>query len=177
MKALVVFAALAIGFAPAGMAQTRRLPAIEQGIYHPEPPFENIKQSFYIRERERPLLNLITDASTSIALFLIDAHNALPGTSKLLAETSGGLRLPPMATVDRTMRFVGTGLYCWQSKDDDHLEFLIEWADITTNARYTDSYVFARRGPGWHFEKHGSIPPWHWTQTERYFQRACPSDS
>lgn len=180
MKPTVVFVALTIFVSQANLAQAGKIPAIEQGIYRPAPPFENIKQSFYVRERERPLLDLTTDASTSLARFLIDAHNMSPSKPAsamphVLAEAQGGLRLPPMATTGGNGRYVGLVVYCWKSKEKDHLEFLIEWGDITTNARYTDSYVFVRRGPSWYFEKHGSIPPWHWAQTERYFQRACPS--
>jgi hypothetical protein len=180
MKPRVVFVALTIFVSQANLAQAGKIPAIEQGIYQSAPPFENIKQSFYVRERERPLLDLITDASTSLARFLIGSHNmssAKPASAMphVLADAQGGLRLPPMATTGGNGRYVGLVVYCWKSKEKDHLEFLIEWADITTNARYTDSYVFVRRGPSWYFEKHGSIPPWHWTQTEPYFQRTCPS--
>jgi hypothetical protein len=58
----------------ASLANAAPTPVIEQSIYVPVPPFENIKQSLYVREQERPLLPLITDASTSIAGFLIDVH-------------------------------------------------------------------------------------------------------
>lgn len=172
-----VLAALAICISLTGCANAGKIPRIEQGIYRPTPPLENIKQHFYVRERERPVLDLITEASIPIARFLLEFHASPDGSvmPHVLAEARDSLRLPPNASRDSTRRYVGSLLYCWKSKDNDHLEFLIEWGDITTNARYTDSYVFVRRGPSWYFEQHGSIPPWHWKQTERYFQRACPS--
>jgi hypothetical protein len=110
-----IFIALAIGVLAASCASASKFPEIEKGIYQPTQPFENIKQVFYVRERERPLLNLITDASTSIARFLTDTHNA-----------ELGLRLPPMATTGGNGRYAGSVAYCWKSEEKDHLEFLIE---------------------------------------------------
>jgi hypothetical protein len=181
MKVRIAFAMLAALMLSACQTHTGRIPVGESGIYTPQAPFENIKQSFYVRERERPLLGTIDDASTSIALFLIDVTHAsseqlVSTIHRVLPEARDRLRLPPAAAFDPTLRYVGMRLYCWQSKETDRLEFLIEWADMS-NARYTDSYVFVRRGSAWYFDRHGSTPPWHWTQTERYFQRSCPSAS
>lgn len=182
MRLLVVFAVLATLVSKPALAQSARVSAMEQGIYTPEPPFENLKQSFYVRERERPLLEAITSASISIVLFLIDVTNATSTDSAfsirfVLPQSQGLLRLPPIATFNRSMRYVALRLYCWNGEDKDRLELLIEWGDITTNARYTDSYIFVRREASWYFERHGSTTPSHWMQTERYFQRACPTIS
>jgi hypothetical protein len=175
MKIRFAFAILAICISSASLAQPARIPAIEQSIYRPEAPFENIKKSFYVRESERPLLDNIADASTSIARFLIATLDASTDTiHSVRAETQERLRLPPTSTSDGALRYVGMLVYCWTSSESDQLEFLIEWADITTNARYTDSYVFVLQEDKWLFDRHGSTPPWHWGQTERYFQRNCP---
>ena len=154
-------------------------PAIEQSIYRPAPPYVNLKQGMYVRERERPLLARITDASSAITEFLLDIHNAqgdtVTGIRHVAREAQPVLRLPPFATAPIQGRFVFMTLYCWQSEHEDQLTFLVEWADITTGARYTDSYVFTRRNASWYFDRHGSVAPWSWTQTERYFQRQCPA--
>lgn len=161
-------------------AETKKVPAIEQGIYTSDTPFENTKQSFYVRERERSLLSTISDADTSIALFLHDVVSAVSAESiqtirLVLPVARQQLRLPPLATFDKSTRYVYLSVYCWKSENRDQLEFLIDWGDITTNARYTDSYVFIRSGPSWYFKNHGSVAPRQWIQTERYFQRTCPS--
>lgn len=174
MKTHDVLAALAICVSLTSYANAGQIPSIEQSIYKPTPPLENIKQKFYVGERERPILDLITEASTPISRFLLELYALPDGSVMPHAEARDKVRLPPKS-IHSSGRYVGAFLYCWKSTDRDHLEFLIEWGDITTNARYTDSYVFVRQGPSWHFEQHGSIPPWHWKQTERYFQRACPS--
>ena len=158
-----------------------KIPAIEQGIYTPSTPFENTKQSFYVRERERPLLSVISDADTSIALFLHDVTQAVSAESILtirsvLPSARKQLRLPPLATFNKSSHYVYSSLYCWKSANMDQLEFFIDWADIATNARYTDSYIFVRRGTSWYFKDHGSVAPRQWIQTERYFQRTCPSE-
>ena len=153
MKPRVVFVALTIFVSQANLAQAGKIPAIEQGIYQSAPPFENIKQSFYVRERERPLLDLITDASTSLARFLIDSHNmssAKPASAMphVLADAQGGLRLPPMATTGGNGRYVGLVVYCWKSKEKDHLEFLIEWILQPTRATLTPTSLFGEGRPG-----------------------------
>lgn len=156
------------------------VPAIEQDIYRPAAPFVDLKQSIYVRERERPVLSLVTDASTSIVRYLLEvfASTVQPDAPMphVPAEARGTMRLPPFVSTGGAGRYVASTLYCWTSDGENRLSFLIEWADITTNARYTDSYVFEQRGQTWYFAGHGSIRPWHWTQTERYFQRACPED-
>lgn len=132
-----------------------------------------------MQERERPLLQIVTSASDSLIPFLIDMHNARPPAANVRQVTDAArssLRVPPEATGGRS-RFVDMMEYCWTSENDNQLEFLVEWADVTTNSRYTDSYVFVRRGGAWYFDKHGHVTPWRWMQTERYFQRACPSHS
>lgn len=177
MKFLLAFATAALLSTPVWPAPPATLPIVEQSIYQPAPPFVDLKQAIYVRERERPLLRRITGASDAIVAFLIDLHDrkktpadirhVLPGSRSIL-------RMPPQATSGQG-RFVDVLLYCWTSDRDDQLTFLIEWADVTTNARYTDSYVFVRQGTSWYFEKHGSVQPWRWTKTERYFQRSCPA--
>lgn len=171
MKIMMVIAMLAALTSYPTLAQTGNIPVIERDIYRPEPPFENTKKAFYVRESERPLLATITDASTSIAHFLLYIRD--PSLNK---HTST-LRMPPTASHDQTQLYGASVLYCWKSEDKDHLEFLIDWGDITTNARYTDSYIFVRRGASWYFDRHGSTPPREWMQVERYFQRACPTTS
>jgi hypothetical protein len=147
MKAHLVSVAIAIFLTQACTTNASKLPAIEQSIYHPVPPLVDLKQSIYVRERERPLLRNITNASEAIIRFLMDVRDA--------------------------KGFVFMTLYCWKSDNEDQLKFLVEWADVTTKARYTDSYVFARRGSSWYFEKHGGVAPYS------VFQRplanhACP---
>lgn len=153
-------------------------PPIDQTIYHPAPPFVDLKQSIYVRERERPLLPLVTDASNSLIPFLIDMHNgvAVSDIRQVMDESRSLLRVPPHATFGQS-RFVDTKVYCWTSNNEKQLKFLIEWGDITTNARYTDSYVFIRHANSWYFEKHGTMAPWSWKLTRRYFQRECPLPS
>ncbi|WP_404531461.1 hypothetical protein [Massilia sp. TN1-12] len=162
-------------------AEAVTVPVIEQGIYRPAPPFVDLKQSIYVRERERPVLGMVTDASTSIVRYLLEVfastlHAGAP-MPHVLPEARAAMRLPPLVSTGGPGRYVAMTLYCWTSDPDTRLSFLIEWADITTNARYTDSYVFERRGGTWFFAGHGNIRPWHWTQTERYFQRACPVEA
>lgn len=163
-------------------AEAVTVPVIEQGIYRPAPPFVDLKQSIYVRERERPVLGLVTDASTSIVRYLLEVFASTvvhPGAPMphVLPDARAAMRLPPLVSTGGSGRYVAMTLYCWTSDADNQLSFLIEWADITTHARYTDSYVFERRGRTWYFAGHGNIRPWHWTQTERYFQRACPVEA
>jgi hypothetical protein len=177
MRTVVAIAILLAFISHPVLAESEKIPAIELGIYHPDIPFENIKQRFYVRERERPLLSAISDADTSIALFLIDVSNAISMESiktirSVLPSAREQLRLPPVMTFDKSHRYVGSSLYCWKSENKDQLEFFIDWGDIT-NARYTDSYIFVRQGTSWYFKNHGSIAPRHWRQTERYFQLTC----
>lgn len=154
-------------------------PVIEQGIYRPKPPFVDLKQQIYVRERERLLLPRITNASNSIIQFILDMYNPKVKTVgdmwHVLTGSQAVLRLPPPATSSTQGRFVAMSLYCWESDNEDQLKFFVEWADIGTMARYTDSYVFVRRGSFWYFEKHGSVAPWHWTKAKGYFQRQCPA--
>ena len=178
MKLHLSFAAAVIFLTQACTSNARTPPSIDQTIYRPAPPFVDLKQSIYVHERERPLLPLVTDASDSLIPFLIDMYNgvAVADIRQVMDKSRSLLRLPPHATFGHS-RFVNTKVYCWTSDNEKQLEFLIEWADITTNARYTDSYVFIRHAGSWYFEKHGSVAPWRWTQTERYFQRECPVPS
>jgi hypothetical protein len=159
-------------------AQASKIPLIEQGIYHPAPPFVDLKQSIYVRERERWLLPRITDASDSIVRFLLDINNPNGSSAfnvrHVMDESRKILRLPPLATSPLKGRYVFRTLFCWSSDNRDQLGFLVEWADPTTKLRYTDSYVFARHGSSWDFQKHGSAAPRYWTQTIRYVQRECP---
>jgi hypothetical protein len=153
-----------------------RLPqSIDQTIYNPAPPFVDLKQSIYVHERERPLLPLVADASNSLVLFLMDITNdvAVANIRQVMDKSRSLLRLPPHATFGDS-RFVDAMVYCWTSDNPEQLEFLVEWGDITTNARYTDSYVFIRHAGSWYFAKHGTVAPWRWTKTQRYFRRACP---
>lgn len=178
MKSALIAGMLALMTTQACTSATVTRPAIEPGIYEAAAPFVDIKQSFYVRERERPLLADIAGASDAIVLFLIDMHNAggsAPRIRQVEDGARGALRLPPSATRPAPGRYVDTALYCWESDHPGQLKVVIEWGDIVTKARYTDSYVFVRRGTSWYFARHGSYAPWHWTQTERYFQRACPA--
>lgn len=159
-------------------AQASKIPMIEQGIYRPAPPFVDLKQSIYVRERERWMLPRITDASDSIVLFLLDIDHPNGSSAfnvrHVMDESRGILRLPPLATSPIKGRYVFMTLYCWSSDNEDQLGFVVEWGDPITKLRYTDSYIFARRGSSWDFQKHGSAAPRYWTQTKRYFQRECP---
>ena len=178
MKTQLASLAIALFLTQACTTIATTRPRIEQGIYHPTPPFVDLKQRIYVRERERPLLPSITNASNSIIPFLTDMRNPQRNTAGIRHVLNGSqavLRLPPPATFSTQHRFVPMTLYCWESVHEDQLKFLVEWADVTTMARYTDSYVFVRRGSSWYFEKHGSVAPWHWMQVERYFQRECPA--
>jgi hypothetical protein len=161
-------------------AQPSRMPVIEQGIYHPVPPFVDLKQAIYVRERERWLLPRITEASDSIVLFLLDIDNPNGSTAfnvrHVMDESRAILRLPPLATSPAKGRYVFLTLFCWSSENEDQLEFLAEWADPVTKHRYTDSYIFVRHGSSWDFQKHGSAARRYWTQTTRYFQRECPAE-
>jgi len=175
--AIAILLAVLPRLAPAG---TEKIPPIEPGIYTPSTPFENTKQSFYVRERERPLLSVISDADTSIALFLHDVMNAVSTESiqtirSVLPDARERLCLPPLATFDTSTRYVHLSLYCWGSENKDQLQFFIDWGDVTTNARYTDSYIFVRNGTSWYFKDHGNVAPRQWIQKERYFQLTCPS--
>lgn len=180
MKTHLVSVAIAIFLTQACAISPTTRPLIEQGIYHPTPPLVDLKQRFYVRERERPLLPRITNASDFIVQFLLDINHPKMTTvadiRHVLDESRSILRLPPPASSGRR-RFVNMMLYCWESNNEDQLRFLVEWADVTTMARYTDSYVFVRRGSSWYFEKHGSVAPWYWTQVKPYFQRECRAQS
>ena len=178
MKTYFIAAIIAIFSLQACTSGGVARPVIEQGIYHPTPPSVEIKQRIYVRERERPLLPRINDASDSIVQFLLDMHlpkkTAAADVRHVLDGSRSILRLPPPATLQG--RYVGMMVYCWESESEDQLKFLVEWADVTTMARYTDSYVFVQRGSSWYFEKHGGVTPWHWTKVEPYFQRNCPTN-
>lgn len=178
MKLHLTLAAIAIFLMQPYATNARTLPSIEQSIYQPTPPFVDLKQSIYVRESERRLLPLISSASDSIIPFLIDMHDSkktVASIRQVIEQSRSMLRVPPQATFGQG-RFVDMMVYCWTSDNEDQLKFLIEWADLTTKARYTDSYVFIRHGGSWFFEKHGTVAPSRWTQTQRYFRRGCPTD-
>jgi hypothetical protein len=181
MKIHIAALAIAISLLQACSAQPSRIPVIEQGIYHPVPPFVELKRAIYVRERERRFLPQITDASDSIVQFFLDIDNPNGSTVfnvRHVMDGSGAiLRLPPLATAPVKGRYVFMTLFCWSSDNEDQLEFLAEWADPATKLRYTDSYVFVRRGSSWDFHEHGSVAPRYWTQTTRYFQRECPAEN
>lgn len=182
MKRHLVIAVCAALIWNTGQAAIEPIPKIERSIYKPAPPFENLKAVIYVRESERPLLPLIDDASTSIVRFLLDLFAYGSGIRSdlphVLPEARDRLRLPPLATTPDTAnmqrRFIQSAAYCWRSDNPDQLRFLIDWADMMTKARFTDSYVFVRRNAAWYFEKHDTVAPWHWVQTQRYFQLSCP---
>lgn len=179
MKTLFVMMAMDVVPVQASTSSAAAPPAIEQSIYRPVPQDVELKKAIYVRERERPLLARITEASSAITEFLLDIHNAqgdtVTGIRHVAREAQPALRLPPFATTPVRGRYVFMTVYCWQSEHEDQLTFLVEWADITTKARYTDSYIFTRRNGSWYFDKHGSVAPWSWTQTKRYFQPQCPA--
>ncbi|MTV40179.1 hypothetical protein [Duganella radicis] len=181
MRTVIAIVILMTLISHSALAEAEKIPTIEPGIYTPNAPFETVKQSFYVRERERPLLSTILEADTSIAVFLIDLNQAVSTESiqtirSILPNASKQLRPPPVATFDQSTRYYSASLYCWKSESEGQLEFFVDWGDITTNARYTDSYIFVRRGTLWYFKEHGKIAPRHWIQSERYFQRACPQN-
>lgn len=179
MNKYTVIVAATISLSNIASASINNAPVIEQGIFKPAPPMESIKETFYVREVERPLLPQITAASNSIARFLIDtttgpASRPHDAKRELRETVTVDPRPPPIASSDGKRRYVPSSVYCWKNDGKDHLKFLVEWGDITTSARYTDSYVFIRKGTTWSFEKHGNLPPYHWEQTAIYFQRPCP---
>lgn len=141
-------------------------------------PLMHIKRGFLVAADERVIVGEINDASTSIASFIQEIFELKLGRSRdslkhVLPEARQTLRLPPVDSRGEPDRYVAMLFYCWKSIDSDRLQVRIEWSDVTTSNRYTDSYVFRKSGPAWYFEQHGDFQPIHWLPKQRYFTRAC----
>jgi hypothetical protein len=138
----------------------------------------SLKERFLIVDSERQLSSVINSASDSITWFIREIIDT-PVSSRpdrmryAFPEAVATLRLPPIAS-DGRGRFIVSAIYCWKIEKKIKLEFLIEWADITTNRRYTDSYVMQRSGEKWLFAGHGTVKPWNSFQSGLRGLRKCP---
>lgn len=142
-----------------------------------EEPLKFIKQAFLVADHEKPIVGTIRDASTSIASFAneVMATHADPSRSALvhvLPAAKETLRLPPEAS-NGTDRYVFSRFYCWKLADPSQLQLQIEWADVTTPQRYTDSYVFVKSGTRWYFSHHGDLAPFRYRLVGYDFNLPC----
>lgn len=149
----------------------------ERNGFVAEEPLKYIKLAFAVKDTEKPIVGTIMDASNSIASFTkeVMASHANPSRSALthvLPEARQQLRLPPEAS-NGTDRYVYSQFYCWKVIGKDQLQVQIEWADITTPQRYTDSYVFTKKGTAWYFSHHGNLAPFRYALAGYDFKRPC----
>ncbi|MFZ6754026.1 hypothetical protein ACO0KY_11715 [Undibacterium sp. Dicai25W] len=142
-----------------------------------EEPFKFIKQGFLVKDNEKKIVAEIKSASTSIALFAMELRTVTANSSKdslkhVLPDSREQLRLLPEAS-NGTDRYVYSTFYCWKLIAPDQLQVQIEWDDITTPQRYTDSYVFLRKGSEWYFSRHGDLVPFRYSLKGYEFKHPC----
>ena len=142
-----------------------------------EAPFKFIKDGFIVKDNEKKIVAEIKSASTSIALFAMELRTVTANSSKdslkhVLPDSREQLRLLPEAS-NGTDRYVYSTFYCWKLIAPDQLQVQIEWDDITTPQRYTDSYVFLRKGSEWYFSRHGDLVPFRYSLKGYEFKRPC----
>jgi hypothetical protein len=141
-------------------------------------PLLHIKLGFAVEDSEKNIVEVIKDASTSIAFFSKEIAGTHGTDSKksityIVPEARDALRLPPEAT-NGTDRYVAMNFYCWKLLNPTKLQVNIEWADITTPRRYTDSYVFEKAGDKWLLLEHGNMEPFRYELVGYQFKRPCP---
>jgi hypothetical protein len=151
------------GVSMTGMNNAEAQSETERNGFVAEKPFKFIKQAFLVKDNEKKIVAEIRSASTSIALFTMELMTAKANSPKdslkhALPDSREQLRLLPEASNGKD-RYVYSTFYCWKLIDPDQLQVQIEWADITTPQRYTDSYVFLRKGSEWYFSRHGDLTP------------------
>lgn len=138
---------------------------IENGFRF-EDPLLYIKDAFVVTEKEKPIVSIINEASTSIAYFAKEIAGlhydpSLETLHHVLPESRTSLRLPPKNSPGLAGRYVNTRFYCWKLIDSAHLQVNIEWGDAGSSKRYIDSYVFKNVNSTWFFEKHGDMNSMH----------------
>lgn len=153
--------------------------SIGLGGFIVSPPLAYVKQHFITAEHDRPVIHLVNSASTSIAVFANSVYDHLPNAllsniKRVLPGSQQRLRLPPSNKFDSNRRYIYMAFYCWQAVGVDRLQFLIEWADLQTKDRYTDSYIFVKSRSEWYFESHGQIAPWRSPPMKPNQLRQCP---
>lgn len=151
----------------------------ERNGFIAQDPLRHIKLSFAVEDSEKDIIHTITDASTSIAFFAKEVLATHGTTSResmtyVAKDKRDSLRLPPEAS-NGTDRYVYSNFYCWKLLNPTRLQVNIEWADITTPARYTDSYVFEKIGSKWIFVEHGDLEPFRYQLSGYQFKRPCSS--
>jgi len=149
----------------------------ERNGFNAEAPFVFIKRAFLVQDNEKKMVEEIRSASTSIALFAMELMATTANSSKdslkhALPDSREQLRLLPEASNGRD-RYIFSTFYCWKLIAPDQLQVQIEWADITTPQRYTDSYVFLRKGSEWYFSRHGDLIPFRYSLKGYEFKRPC----
>ncbi|MBC3863052.1 hypothetical protein H8K32_13150 [Undibacterium jejuense] len=149
----------------------------ERNGFIAENPFIFIKRAFLVRDNEKEIVEEIESASTSIARFAMELMETKANSSKdslkqVLPGSREQLRLLPEATNGRDL-YIYSVFYCWKLIDPDQLQVQIEWGDITTPQRYTDSYVFLRKGSEWYFSRHGDLIPFRYSLKGYEFKRPC----
>lgn len=149
----------------------------ERNGFVAEKPFKFIKEAFLVQDNEKKIVEEIKSASTSVALFTQELMATKANSSKdslkhALPDSREQLRLLPEATNGRDL-YIYSVFYCWKLIDPDQLQVQIEWADITTPQRYTDSYVFLRKGSQWYFSRHGDLSPFRYSLKGYEFKRPC----
>ena len=149
----------------------------ERNGFVAEAPFKFIKDGFIVKDNEKKIVAEIRSASTSIALFAMELRTVTANSSKdslkhVLPDSREQLRLLPEAS-NGTDRYVYSTFYCWKLIAPDQLQVQIEWDDITTPQRYTDSYVFLRKGSEWYFSRHGDLVPFRYSLKGYEFKHPC----
>jgi hypothetical protein len=160
-----------------GMSNADAQSETERNGFVAEKPFKFIKQAFLVKEDEKKIVEEIKNGSTSIALFAMElmaikTNSPRDSLKHVLPESGEQLRLLPEAS-NGIDRYVYSSFYCWKLIDPNQLQVQIEWGDITTPQRYTDSYVFLRKGSQWYFSRHGDLIPFRYSLKGYEFKRPC----
>jgi hypothetical protein len=142
-----------------------------------KPPDIYIKNKFFIADNERELAQVINSAVPSIVEF-VKVLRRIPvetnASNNFFPKVAEQPHLPPIRP-DAPERYVVHYIYCWRQPDAGHLQFLVEWADVTSNRRYVASYVMKKTGKNWQFDRNGNFYPWFWVETPPAKIRTCPS--
>jgi hypothetical protein len=150
-------------------------------------PLKYIKLAFSVKQDESNIVGVIDDASTSIASFTKEVaelqseylHRNFPSNKYsrdelkyVLPEARNTLRLPPKASTGQD-GYVYSNFFCWKLLAPGVLQTNIEWGDITTPKRFTDSYIFKKIGSKWYFERHGDMMPFTYDAVGYFTVRPC----
>ncbi|MGV7210073.1 hypothetical protein ACLB1G_19715 [Oxalobacteraceae bacterium A2-2] len=178
MSVAIYFFTAVLGFVQLSDAAAADSLAERNGLIV-SPPDMDIKNKIFVANDERDLASTINFAVPSVVNFVktirrVSIKSKDSDVDKLFPNSMETPHLPPVRN-DAPGRYVVHYIYCWKHPDVDHLSFMVEWADVTSNLRYVTSYVMKINNKIWVYEKNGDKTPWFWREYPPAKIRSCPS--